>query len=137
MDYQRLIKARNESGSFRNLVGVVATDIGEGYAVCELEVTDKVRNQIHSVAGGCLYTLADTAAGSVCAGYGIKATTTNSDFHFLNPGLNCTKLYAYAKEIKHGKRLAVVAVDVKDQDDNLLSYGVFSFMFLNEPIDYL
>ena len=137
MDYQKLMKARNEANSFRNYIGIVITEISEGRAVCELEITPQLENQIHSVAGGCLYSIADTAAGSLCAGYGKKAVTVNADFHYLSSGMNCTKIYAYAEEVKKGKKLSVVEVKVQDQNDTLLCVGTFTFMYLTEDIDYV
>ena len=137
MDYEKLKQARNEAHSFRNLLGIILTDIEKGRAVCELTVNEQLENQIHSVAGGCLYTLADAAAGSLCAAYGVKATTADVDFHYLSPGIDCRKIYAHAKEIKHGKRLMVIQVEVSDQDEKLLCFGTFTFAFLNEEIDYI
>ncbi len=137
MDYQKLMDARNNAYSFRNLFGIKVVEIKEGYVVCEMEVKEEYENQIHSVAGGCIYTLADSAAGTVCACYGHVAPTVNADFHYLNSALNCKKLFAYAKEVKHGKRMSVIEVEVKDQDGKLISLGVFTFAYLEKEIDYL
>ena len=137
IDYELIKKARNSANSFRNKIGVRVVDIKEKEAICEMEVNKSNENQIHSIAGGCLYSLADSTAGTVCASYGIKATTVSSTFNYLSPGFNCTKLTAKAKEIKHGKKIAVINVDVFDQSDRLLCNGVFTFMFLNEVLDYL
>ena len=137
MDYEKLIRARNEAHSFRNYLGIVITGIREGEAECELEIQPELENQLHAVAGGCLYTIADTAAGSLCAGYGKKAVTAAADFHYLNAGRNCTRIYARAKQIKRGKRMSVVATEVRDQDGTLLCTGTFTFIGLDEDIDYL
>lgn len=137
MDFEKLKEARNNAQTFRNRTGVRIVEIKEKEATCELEVNELLENQIHSIAGGCLYTLADAACGTVCATYGYKATTLNSVFNYLAPGINCKKVYAHAKEIKHGKKISVISVDVYDQDDKHLCNGTFTFAFLKERIDYL
>ena len=137
MDFNKLIEARNNAHSFRNHLGIKVTELKEGYVVCEMEVKPEFENQTHSVAGGCLYTLADSAAGTICASYGHVAPTVNADFHYLNSAQHCTKLYAYGKEVKHGKRMSVIEVEIKNQDDELLSLGVFTFAFLDKELDYI
>ena len=137
MDYQKLMEARNNANSFRNYLGITLTELREGYAVCEMEVVPHLKNQTHSVAGGALYAMADSAAGSICAASGMIAPTVSADFHYLDTTINATKIYAYAKEVKHGKRMSVIEVEIKDQDGTLVSLGVFTFAYLNKEIDYL
>ena len=137
IDLQKVMDSRNNAHSFRNLIGIRLVELKEGEACCELKINSWLENQIHSVAGGCHYAIADSAAGAVCAATGIKATTVSADFHYLRPGIRCEKLICTAKEIKHGKRLSVISTEIRDQDNRLLSTGIFTFAYLNESIDYL
>lgn len=137
IDLEKLKNARNNANSFRNMLGIRLTELREGEACGEMAVTPQMENQIHSVAGGCHYALADSTAGAVCAATGIKATTVSADFHYLRPGMNCTKLVCHAAAVKHGRRLNVVSTEIRDQDGRLLSTGIFTFAFLDEPIDYI
>lgn len=135
MDYENIIKTRNHSNAFAKLIGLRITKMSEGYAETELEVTDELKNPINSVHGGVLFTVADVTGGGAAASHGRPATTIDSSFHYLRPGLNTTKLIGKAREMKAGKNILVYDVSVEDQDGVVLAEGIFSFMVLNKPIN--
>ena len=58
MDYENIIKTRNDSNAFAKLIGLRITKMSEGYAETELEVTDELKNPINSVHGGVLWRVA-------------------------------------------------------------------------------
>lgn len=135
MDFEKLIQMRNEKNIFAKHLGIKITKIEPGKAEAEVTVTEHLLNLIDSIHGGCLYTLADVAAGSVAASYGIKMTTLGSDMHYLNPGLDCTKVYAHAEAVKRGKKVCVIHIDLYDQKTTLLATATFTFMSLGVPIE--
>ena len=125
MDYENIIKTRNDSNAFAKLIGLRITKM----------VTDELKNPINSVHGGVLFTVADVTGGGAAASHGRPATTIDSSFHYLRPGLNTTKLIGKAREMKAGKNILVYDVSVEDQDGVVLAEGIFSFMVLNKPIN--
>ena len=134
MDYKKLVEERSKRNAFANLAGIRVVDLEEGHAVVELHVNKNHLNPIGSIHGGCLYTMADIAAGTAASSYGYNATTLCSDIHYLNAGLNTTYLRAEAKAIKHGKRTMVFDISIHDQDDTLMCKATITFMSLGTPI---
>lgn len=137
MNYEKIIKYRNDSNAFANMVNSYITELDTGYAKAEMTITEKHLNPVGSVHGGCLYTIADIACGAAASSHGYQVTTLDSNFHYLRPGLGTTHLYAEARELKYGKRVMVYQVTIKDQNDTVLTEGIFTFMSLGKklPID--
>ncbi|MGI6056954.1 MAG: PaaI family thioesterase [Bilifractor sp.] len=124
---RKCMEYRNRNNRFGNLVGLTITDLDTGYAKGELAVRDELTNPIHSVHGGCLYTLADSVGGSASATYGMITPTVSSDMHFLSPAMNCGKVICEAREIKHGKRLCVYDIRITDETGKMLAVGTFTY----------
>lgn len=128
MDYASIIAYRNEHNYFAKFLGVTILDMKPGYARTELVVRPEHMNINGAIHGGCLFTLADITAGAASSSYGDKMATLDSSFHFLNPAINTTCLFAENRQIKKGKRVSVHQVSVTDQDGVLLAEGTFTYM---------
>lgn len=135
MDYEKLIQVRQARNAFCNSIGLIVTEIGPGRAKSKLPLNGTHMNPVGSVHGGCIFTMADTTAGSAASSYGIQVTTLDSTIHFLRPGLDTDCLYAEATEIKHGKRVSVYGVEVTDSAGTLLAHATFTYASLGKPID--
>lgn len=134
MDLKRILETRNATNAFANMIGLKISDIKEGYARCDMDVTDKMKNPIDSVHGGVLFTIADVTGGAAAASHGYMITTLDSSFHYLRPGIGTKKLYSIAKEIKHGKNVSVYDVSVLDEKDVVLAEGIFTYMSLGQKL---
>lgn len=128
INYDLLKETRNKTNEFGKHNGITIEEIKEGYAKVSMLVQPFHMNPIGSVHGGCIFTMADLAAGTAAASHEKAATTVNADAHFLRPAINSQKLYAEAIELKRGKRILVYEATVSDQDDNLLFKGTFTYM---------
>lgn len=134
MTFEEIKELRNHTNPFANGLGMVITEIQEGYARVEVPIQGSMENAAHSVHGGLMYTLCDAACGAAAASYQYKVTTVDSSFHYLRPAIECKMLYAIAKEVKHGKRIMVYDVELFDEKDTLLCKGIFSMMQLKFPL---
>ncbi len=134
--YQKIIDSRNRTNAYAIMTGINITLIRDGYAEVEMPVRDFHMNPIHSIHGGCLYTVADACAGAAVSSYGSKATTMNSSMCYLRAGIDCTKIIGKARVIKRGKRAIVIDVTVEDQDGVVLCTGLFTFAPLDQPIEF-
>lgn len=135
MNCEKLKEYFNEKNAFCKFIGVKIVEIEEGYARGELVVKPEHLNPINSVHGGCHFTLADTIGGTAASSYGNYVTTVDSSFHYVRPAINTTKLIVTSREIKRGKKLLVYDVSVCNQDEVLLSEGIFTYMNLGKSID--
>ena len=142
MDLENLRQNRNETNNFLRHIGAEITHIEEGSAVIELVPSDEVLNPSGAVHGGCLFTMADIAAGTAACAYGYHGVTVNSSFNYLSPAIVAgdpltapKKIIATSRELKRGKRVLFYEVDVTDQDGRLLCSGQFTIMPLDMKIE--
>lgn len=142
MDLEKLRQNRNETNNFLRHIGAEITHIEEGSAVIELVPSDEVLNPSGAVHGGCLFTMADIAAGTAACAYGYHGVTVNSSFNYLSPAIVAgdpltapKKIIATSRELKRGKRVLFYEVDVTADDDRLLCSGQFTIMPLDMRIE--
>ena len=129
-DLKAIRQSRNAKNAFARHSGIEIAEILTGEAAVRMTVTPDHLNPVDSIHGGCLYTIADVAAGSAASSYGGAVTTLEGSLHFLRPGLNCRELTGYAKVIKGGKRVMVIDVSVTDEGGRELAAGTFTYMNL-------
>lgn len=134
MDYSQLTKSRLENNEFAQMLGVQISEITLGAAKGFIKISPQHMNAIHSVHGGCLFTLADIVGAAAAASYGEHITTLDCNIHYLKAGLHSTMIYADAKVIKHGKKVTVTEVSITDQDGVLLTTALLTFMSLGKPV---
>lgn len=119
--YDLLKQFRNSGESFANLVGVKITNINEGFAEGELKITDSLKNHIHSVHGGAIFTIADIVGSTAVWSYGTFTTTLSCNIHYLHAAVDDGKLLALARVIKKGKRISVSEVEIYNERKVLLA----------------
>ena len=133
MTKEEIIKFRNNG--FTSYLGIQITDLNDGYAKGEMPILDHHENPMHSVHGGCLFSLADTVAGTAAAAGGTFMSTISGDFHYLSPAVKVEKLIAVATEKKRGKKIAVYNIEIFNEQEELLAIGTFSFFNLDIPLN--
>ncbi|MBS4959510.1 MAG: PaaI family thioesterase [Clostridiales bacterium] len=132
--YDYLVQKRNTENSFGKELGIQVLDIQEGYAKSELCIEKRHVNNIGSVHGGVIFTMADSCAGAASWSYGNYATTMDCTINYLNAAINSKKLIAEAKVVKHGKRIMVIQVEIVDETEEKKAIATFSFCQLNQSI---
>ena len=132
MSIEEIRNYRNEYNHFANLIGLTITEMGEGYGVTKMAVTDQMRNPVGSVHGGAIATTADVAGGSAASSLGHPVTTLDCSLHYLRPGLSdCTEIIGRGTVIKGGRRVIVVDVEVSGQDGTVLARGIYTYATLD------
>lgn len=103
---------------FNDHLGIDITEIGDGYAVGELELSaEHSSNPERMIAhGGVTYALADTVGGAAVIGANHSVTpTVDMRIDYLAPATGGT-LRAEATILRNGNSVAVVEVDITDDD---------------------
>ena len=134
MDFEKLLKYRNESSPYTKWCGIVTHEIKEGYAYLTKEVVAEDMNMFQNAHGGSIFALADTAAGAAAASHGFKSVTINCTYHYMRGAFLGDTLTAIARETKHGRTICVYDVEIKNQDDKLLGTGTFTYFLTDEPL---
>lgn len=115
---------------FSSLVGIELVDISIGYCKAKLPLRPELMNSYGIIHGGCTYTLADTVSGVAALSHGKQVVTLSGSINYLNPASNTDALYAEAKEIKYGSKVAVYDVTITNAEGNLIANGSFSLFIL-------
>lgn len=127
-DLSRLI---NYSGQFAYENGITVTAARPGYAEGVLEVRPTSSNPWGTVHGGCLYTLADTVAGTAACAHGASCVTVSGTLEFLRPATGPV-IQCVATPKKQGQTLSVMQVVLTNDAGKEVATGTFTF-FMTQP----
>ncbi len=126
-----------ESDPFPNSLGIEVTQVRPGYAKGEVELKEHHKNVIGAVHGGLIFSLGDTVCGNASASYHVPMTTIDARINFLRAAMDTKKLYAEAREIKHGRSVCFYEVKITDDDGKLIATGQYSFFALQDKTGIL
>ncbi len=105
---------------FATLNGMSVAEVGDGYAVCTLELEDRHRNGMGGVMGGVLFTLADFAF-AVASNKDVPGVVSlSANISFLN-ACKTHRLNARATCVKNGKSTCLYDVAVDDGAGNIVA----------------
>jgi uncharacterized protein (TIGR00369 family) len=112
------LKELINSMPFAELLGIEVTDVGDGHARGHLPVDDRLRSSNGGavVHGGATYALADTVGGAAVVSLSRDVSpTVDMRIDYLAPVTD--DIYATAEVIRNGSNLAMVQIELYDQDD--------------------
>ena len=93
--------------------GMVLEEIGDGYSVCSLELSEHNRNANGGVMGGAIFTLADFAFAAAANNRHRPTVTQQVSVNFFS-GSRGTRLTARAECRKDGRSSCVYNITVAD-----------------------
>ncbi len=125
MDYETLKATRNQENPFALYIGASVTEISHGHAEVSLLPGNTHSNLLGTVHGGCLYALADIAAGSAIASLDCLAVTATGEYHYFLPGQKGSAIKAIAEIVKAGKTLVTTEVTLKSESGDVLGKAIF------------
>lgn len=123
--YRMLLARSNKPGTFSGVNGIRITEVGDGWAKGELEITERCMNPLGIVHGGILCTMMDQVTGVTSCTRGSTCRTINCEVRFMAPGIKGT-LYAYAEAIRMGSSLGVIRAEVRNDDGELCAEGTYT-----------
>lgn len=104
--------------------------INQDEAEAVLEVGPDSLNPYGLLHGGAYYTMADCAGGCACRSDGRHYVTLHGGMDFIRSA-GSGKVIARAKVRHRGNCTSQVAVDIRDEKENLLATGDFTFFCLD------
>jgi uncharacterized protein (TIGR00369 family) len=125
MEYELPFKLAKDT-PFYNHVGIKILEINQGFAKLGLSFNDCLTHPFGYLHGGVIASLADSAGINAVfsvLGEDEKALTLEMKINFLAP-VKDTDVYAEAKVIHKGRRIAVSDVEVKKPDGQLVAKAV-------------
>ena len=121
-----LARKINCPGQFAYENGITVTAARPGWAEGVLEVRSTSGNPWGTVHGGCLYTLADTVAGTAACAHGASCVTVSGTLEFLRPATGPT-IRCVATPKKQGQTLSVMQVVLTNEAGKEVATGTFTF----------
>ena len=126
----QVLERVNNPNLFNKQNGITVTAAGDGKAQGVLEVSPSSMNPHGMVHGGCLYTLADTVAGSaVATSCGGPCVTVSGTLEFLRPATGAT-IHCEASAKKLGSTICTMQVELTNQNHKVVATGTFIFMLI-------
>jgi acyl-CoA thioesterase len=120
-----------KDNGFMSYNGLYIVEAKENYVKIGVDITEKSLNPFGVVHGGLIYTLADSAMGIALATTGRSGVTLNSTIDYLTPGKG-KKLFADTEIVKDGKSIVVFRVNIKDENDTLVSVASGTYYIINK-----
>jgi acyl-CoA thioesterase len=120
-----------KDNGFMSYNGLYVVEAKENYVKIGVDITEKSLNPFGIVHGGLIYTLADSAMGIALATTGRSGVTLNSTIDYLTPGKG-KKLFADTEIVKDGKSIVVFRVNIKDENDTLVSVASGTYYIINK-----
>jgi len=102
------------------LLDIKLKDVGEGYAMCEMEFTDKMENIYGSAHGGAIFSLIDEAFEISSNSHENVAVALNMNVTYMKPPRKNSLLVAESKETHRTRRTASYHITVKE-GENLIA----------------
>lgn len=97
--------------------GSIIEEVGEHYAKCSIELTERHQNAVGAIMGGVHCVLADFAFAVASNWAKMEMVSLNSSISYLG-AVKGHKLIAEARCIKNGRTTAFYTVELKDELEN-------------------
>ena len=100
---------------FAKKCGIELLEVGLGTAKAKLQLTKEHLNSVGLAHGGIIFTLADFVFAAASNSHGTVAVAINANISYLKAATEGT-LFAEARELSCGRKIASYTVDVTNQD---------------------
>ena len=101
--------------------------MNDGYAMAQMLVTKKDINPLGLVYGGISYNFADIVAGCTFYSAGGYGPTVSANYDYLRSTADTESLVAIAKDIKRGKYIHFIEVEIYNDMAKLVAKGGFTY----------
>ena len=106
--------------AFAKSLGIRLIEAAPGYAKTAMDITADHRNGAGIAHGGAIFTLADLAFAVAANSHGKLSLGVAASISYVKAGLGST-LFAEAREISLGTKLATYAVTISNDNDEIIA----------------
>jgi acyl-CoA thioesterase len=125
-----------EEEPLARLLGIRLREVDEGYALCEMEYTEKMDNIYGNAHGGALFSLIDEAFEISSNSHENVAVALNMNVTYMRPPKKNALLTAESKEINRTRRTASYNILVRDGEDLVAVCQALVYV-KDQPIPFL
>jgi len=101
-------------------LGIELLDVGPGTARAGMKIQPCHLNGVRVVHGGAIFSLADFAFAAASNSHGTISVAANVNISFVKAA-RTGSLYAQARELSRTRKLSNYAIDVTDEQGNLIA----------------
>lgn len=124
------IRQSFEGSSFLSHMGIEIVRFEEGNVVLKLNIEDYLLNVNKTLHGGVHATMLDTILGMTVRSVSkTRVTTTSLTIHYLD-SLSAGEIFAEAKVLKLGYKIAFAEGEIKDANGHVIAKGTGSFKLI-------
>ena len=120
---------------FGELIGLNFTELRKGFALCTLDVDDRLFNPHRVLHGGVIYSMADTGMGAALYSLLEKdelCATIELKINYFKP-IKSGTLICTTQVIHKGKKIAVLESEVKkDEEVVAIALGTYSIFNIKQ-----
>ena len=116
-----LLEKLNRDDRFANGIGASLTEVGQGYAIAQLTVTEQHLNGAGVCQGGVIYTLADLSFAAVANSHGILSLGISNTITFMRSAQLGDILTAECTEVLDHHRLPYCDIRIKNQNGDIIA----------------
>ncbi|KGK81083.1 thioesterase [Desulfosporosinus sp. HMP52] len=117
---------------FAAYVGIEIIKVEPGYAITQMEISDKHLNGVDIIQGGVIFTLADFAFAAAANATGNVTVAINSNISYFMASKG-KSLIAEAKELSSSKNIANYNVDVfNEHRDHIARLSITGYKKLKQ-----
>lgn len=132
LDEGRIARIRQAFASvpYAKLLGFELGEMRPGEANLHLDMRDELKQNQGVAHGGAVASLIDTAAAFAVVTRleaGERVTTTDLTIHYLRP-ITSGRITATARIVRGGRRLIVLSVEVRNDEQVLVATAVTSYI---------
>lgn len=131
-EYEYLKERIEKAEGFIGYLPITIDSIEKGCVRATLEMTEQILNPFGTVHGGCLFTVADSIAGTAAMTRGHYVTTISGHIHYLSPAAGIGQLSVVAKEVRAGKTILTYDVIFTDERDKIICKATMEYFALDE-----
>jgi acyl-CoA thioesterase len=106
---------------FAKQLGLKLIDVGEGYAVVEMQCKREMENIFRMIHGGAIFALIDEAFEISCNSHGTVAVALNMNITYHQAPSPESKLRAEAREVAKTRRTGNYYITVTDEEERLIA----------------
>lgn len=116
-----------DRSEYIRMLGIKILELDGNHAKGQMPFDGRYLNPAGTMHGGCLYSLADTVAGTLAEYAGCDVTTVEGGMNFLEAAADTEYVYCIAQMKRCGKHLVTVEATITNDEGRLLDCGLFTF----------
>lgn len=131
---KKILEKTMAENSYIKFLGIEMMEFEDGYSLARMKYRNELANPYGMLHGGCLYSFADIAAGTTACMCGNYVTTVSGTLNFLLPAVETEYVFCESTRLRQGKHLAVFDVKIKDENNQILDSGEFTFFVMDQLV---